>query len=291
MRGIRGAAIATAAGIALLAPSGAHAATASFAYTGEAQTWTVPSGITSATFDLSGAAGATTAGAAGGLGGRVQATIAVTPGEVLQIMVGGAGGVPGAGFNGGGAGGDERPAALGGGGGGGTDVRRCATASLGTCALDTRVLVAGGAGGGGAAAVPAGDGGAGGGLTGGTGEAAFISPGGGGTQTVGGHNNFGNGAFDGSLGTGADGEGSRVSGNDFGGGGGGGGLWGGAAGAGSSGGGGGSGYGPSSATQTSGVRSGNGALTITYGAANPKPCKLIDVTLTIPGLPPIHICI
>jgi trimeric autotransporter adhesin len=47
--------------------------TVTFAYSGAAESWTVPAGVTSATFDLYGAQGG-----AGGLGGRVTATLAVT---------------------------------------------------------------------------------------------------------------------------------------------------------------------------------------------------------------------
>src|SRR5258705_12866332 len=70
----------------------ASAATETFQYTGAAQTWTVPLGVTSVTFDLFGAAGS---GAdtptfpqpdfAGGPGGRATATIAVTPGASIQL--------------------------------------------------------------------------------------------------------------------------------------------------------------------------------------------------------------
>src|SRR5437868_4604146 len=92
-----------------------HAQTTVFSYTGGVQAWTVPPGVTSVSVDVSGAPG----GAAGpsgtlgtttitGLGGRTQATLAVTPGQVLNIYVGGAGvigsssGVSTSAFNGGG---------------------------------------------------------------------------------------------------------------------------------------------------------------------------------------------
>src|SRR5204863_444651 len=68
---------------------------------------------------------------AGGLGGHVGGTIAVTPGEVLRVRVGGSNG-----FNGGGAGG-----AFGGNGGGATDGRR------GGESLPDRVVIAGRGGG------------------------------------------------------------------------------------------------------------------------------------------------
>ena len=64
----------------------------------------------------------------------MTATLAVVPGEILNVFVGGQGGTGGtAGFNGGGAGGDG----FGGGGGGASDIRRGGTA----------LVVAGGGGG------------------------------------------------------------------------------------------------------------------------------------------------
>ena len=153
-------------------------ATVTCSYTGAPQTWTVPAGIESATFDLYGAQGGE-AGApgvpglqapgpvsAGGKGAHVHATLSgLTAGETLQITVGGAGGGcadnPGdtgaAGFNGGGEGNCDIGSNGGGGGGGGSDVR------TGTFTLGDRVLAAGGGGGagvsfgGGSASVPGGD--------------------------------------------------------------------------------------------------------------------------------------
>jgi hypothetical protein len=67
---------------------------------GAAQTWTVPDGVNAATFDVLGAQGG---GSFGGAGGEAIATISLTPGQQLQVNVGGAGGNTGAGgFNGGG---------------------------------------------------------------------------------------------------------------------------------------------------------------------------------------------
>ncbi len=152
---------------ALLAPTHGRRATAaeeevvSFGFTGAPQTWTVPAGVVEARFDLAGARGGR------GLnpvqqaaGARVVATIAVTPGETLQINVGGVGGIsqtpadfdaPGAGlggWNGGGDGGstlgDLRGSYRAPGGGGASDVRRDPLQGYG---LGARVLVAGGGGG------------------------------------------------------------------------------------------------------------------------------------------------
>src|ERR687897_1340439 len=100
-----------------------------FTYTGSAQSWTVPEGVTQATFDVFGAEGGSVPfGSVGADGGKASATIAVTEGERLQVNVGGRGGngsvfgdatVPGGtgGFNGGGARGDNFCGRGGGGGG------------------------------------------------------------------------------------------------------------------------------------------------------------------------------
>ena len=113
-------------------------------------TWTVPAGVTSILVDVQGASGGTAGTGLGattpGKGGRTQATLAVTPGQVLNIYIGGTGGngnLFGAagGFNGGGS--TSGYGTWGGGGGGGaSDIR------IGGVALANRVIV--GAGGGGA---------------------------------------------------------------------------------------------------------------------------------------------
>ncbi len=122
--------------------------TTTFNFTGGAQTFTVPAGVSSiniTTLGAEGGAGATggdgATGGAGGRGSRATGTLAVTPGQVLTIFVGGAGGAPTAGFNGGGTGGNANS----GGGGGASDVRFPGASSA------DRILVAGGGGGGGRA--------------------------------------------------------------------------------------------------------------------------------------------
>ena len=67
----------------LAAPGPAAAATATFAYTGAAQSLMVPAGVTQATFDLYGAQG-TTPCAGTAEGAHVQATIAVVPGALAN---------------------------------------------------------------------------------------------------------------------------------------------------------------------------------------------------------------
>ena len=110
---------------------------------GGSQYWTVPTGVSQATFVLYGAAGRTTddngTGGTGGTGAEVTGTLPVTPGSVLQVNVGQAGATSGAAFGGGGSGDNGA-----GGGGGASDIRD------GTYTLADRLLVAGGGGGGGA---------------------------------------------------------------------------------------------------------------------------------------------
>jgi hypothetical protein len=254
---------------------------------GTAQNFVVPAGVPSVTVEAWGAQGGGN-DASHGLGGHVKGTVTVTPAQTLTVRVGGQPAsladppLPG-GYNGGGNGGGFPSD---GGGGGASDVRQ------GGDALADRIIVAGGGGGiaaNGPSAVSFG--GAGGGISGGSGMncagvggcsgggpaqggaggAAACSPLGGTTANGG----------SGSLGVGGNGasvscdetEGAEVL---FGGGGGGG-LFGGGGGSATifafdgsaGGGGGGSGFVVSSATgQTNqaGVRSGNGAVTITYTA-------------------------
>jgi len=207
------------------------------------QYWTVPAGVSQATFTLYGAAGDTKAGSGpGGTGAEVTGTLPVTPDSVLQVNVGQAGANSGAAFGGGGGEGD-----LAGGGGGASDIRD------GAYTLADRLLVAGGGGGGGGIS-PGGPGGvhaaggAGGnaGSPGGAGGSAVVGcavPGGGGggagTATMGGAGGTGNtsgacggaGAASGAAGSEGNG-GPGNSGTSGGGGGGGGGYYGGGGGAG-----------------------------------------------------------
>jgi hypothetical protein len=265
-------------------PVGAQTATRTFDFTGSAQTFTVPAGVTEITVDASGAAGGSGEAFAsnpdcasnfgvGGLGGDTTAVIAVTPGEELQINVGGRGGdglpgSPGAGgFNGGGDAPSLDSNGEGGGGGGASDVRRAGGA------LDDRLVVAGGGGGGGACVGHGGgDGGAGGGIAGDAGQNSQVIleqfeaiGGGGGTDGEGG---VGGASFnppngqDGAAGQGGEGGGGSATG-----GGGGGGYFGGGGGGGSdggAGGGGGSAFGPAGATFASGVQAGDGLITLTF---------------------------
>jgi hypothetical protein len=247
-------------------PSGASMVT--FAYTGAAQTWTVPPGVNEATFIVFGAQGGDAVAdfdsAFGGRGGQATATLPVTPGSTVTILVGGAGGnvnapscggPPPGGFNGGGSGGSgavDNGWCPGAAGGGASDVR------IGGTDLAHRVLVAGGGGGAIPDSYPCGrpNGGAGGGLTGGT---APCQGGSGGDQT-------------GKSGSGKSGQGDAGgsnSSNGTGGGGGGGGYYGGAGGTPGAGGGGGSGFGPAGVAFQTGVRQVHGLVNVVYKVGPP----------------------
>ena len=265
-----------------------------FTHTGAAQTWTVPDEVTQATFDVFGAQGGSEPGLkAGGGGGKAHATIDVTPGDTLQVNVGGVGGAASClgcgaggagGFNGGAAGGSGSLTGAGG-GGGASDIR------TGAFALAERIIVAGG--GGGVGVHNGGAGGAGGGIVGGDGNPALGAVtngqgGKGGTATSGGEG--GAGAGTGGPGeTGSLGVGGRGGSDDVGGGGGGGGGYYGGGGGGAArqggGGGGGSGFVDSQASDVqfqSGVRGGDGLVTITYTPPDTTPPTL-TVTHTADG--------
>ena len=260
-----------------------------FDFTSSVQSFTVPAGVTSISVDAYGASGTTISSSRGGngpigKGGRVQANLKVTPGQVLKIYVGGAhhytgsypsgGGpskyptIPG-GWNGGGNGPSWNRIGVGFGGGGATDIR------IGGTALANRVVVAGGGGGKGNGSSK--DGGDGGGLSGQNGQGTYVGgnygtgyrQGLGATQTAGGKGGvawYGRNrplyevpvGADGSLGQGGNGGGD--------GGGGGGGYYGGGGGS-EAGGAGGSSYtNPtlcSSVIHTRGARTGKGLLIIT----------------------------
>ena len=244
--------------------------TVTFNYTGAVQNWTVPPCVTSITVTAAGARGG---GGNGGNGAIVSGTIAVTPGQILQIRVGGLGACPTSGYNGGGIGRGANSAANGScGGGGGTDLR------LTPYALANRVIVASGGGGMGGGTSD-GIGGAGGCANGAPGASPFGAGGGGASQFLGGNGGpgwAGLGAV-GQAGSIAQGGNGAIDGcyNNSPGGGGGGGLYGGGGGGtdcfssspyGGGGGGGGSSLIPAGGACTQGLNNGQGYLTITYVA-------------------------
>ncbi|MAK35139.1 MAG: hypothetical protein CMC15_03055 [Flavobacteriaceae bacterium] len=270
--------------------------TETFNFTGASQTFIVPTGVTSVSIDAFGAAGQDMIiedfdPSTGGLGGQASGELAVTPGDVLTIFVGGAGTDGVGGFNGGEVGGFGTPTTGTGGfagsGGGASDVR------IGGTSLTDRIIVAGGGGGSGRDYVNGtctpcgigGDGGAGGGFTGIDGEdpswsgilGSFpnVGAGGkGGTPTMGGaagdgpNGPAGNPGALGIGGAGVNGTQSVASG------GGGGGYYGGGSGGGGdsgngvagAGGAGGSSYvgGVTSGITNPGVRAGDGRVVISY---------------------------
>lgn len=239
---------------------------ATFDFTGGSQQFVVPAGVSEIDVEIQGAQGD---GTYGGLGGRTRATLPVTPGETLEVNVGGAGRGDTGGFNGGGEGDFWRDAE--GAGGGATDIRR------GARSLNDRIAIAAGGGGGVTSSPMWGAGGSGGGTTGQTGGAGNGPPncangGGGGTPATGGASG-GDYGSNGTFGSGA--PGGFVSG------GGGGGWYGGGSGGSNSGGncgiGGGGGAGSSYVSPTarnarfvSGYRFGEGLARIAWPAGTLK---------------------
>jgi hypothetical protein len=276
---LTGAGALAALGLAACIPGGGGNSI-TFECTGEAQTWTVPAGVTQATFELFGAqGGAGDGGSVGGLGGKATLSGDVSPGTQITVNVGCSGdstaGKPG--FNGGGEGG-ELLLGAGGIGGGESDVRVPTTSGL------IPFLIAGGGGGGGCTTL-LGEGGAGGvgggseGTAGADGKLLTIGSiglvgggGGAGTQMASGFSGEGSprGLLDGGPGgplQGGLGGGTVVV---CGGGGGGAGLFGGGGGGssalGGGGGGGGSGGGVPGTdfTLEAGVQEGDGVITISW---------------------------
>ncbi|MDO7873822.1 glycine-rich protein [Hymenobacter sp. ASUV-10] len=212
-------------------------------------TYTVPNNVTALTVDAAGAAGGSSNTTNNvGRGARVQATLAVTPGEVLTVYVGGTGATTAGGYNGGGTGTDSGTGFVSGGGGGASDVRRSATAP--STSLAERLLVAAGGGGSGYYTN-----GGGGGAPNGASGGAFVNstPGQGATQTAG-------GSTGGTLGQGGNAIGTSS-------GGGGGGYYGGGGGSGLAGGGGGSSWvtptGSDDVVMTASYQAGAGSITLT----------------------------
>ena len=228
---------------------------ATFNFTGGQQSFVVPPGVTSIHIEAWGAQGADATfpnGPTGiaGLGGFAEGDLAVTPGQILEIFVGGQGtavtnAIGGGGFNGGGDAQELGTVNQRGGGGGASDVR------VGGTTFNDRVIVAGG--GGGACAATTIFGGDGGGLVGGDG---VPQPGGGGTQIAGGIGFGSPSCLVGELGLGGDAGTASCAG-------GGGGWYGGGSGCGA---GGGSSYidGVDNGNTTSGGREGNGMVVLSW---------------------------
>ncbi len=202
-----------------------------FNFTGGEQTYTVPPGLDAVTIVATGArGGGPLTVLAAGRGAVASGIVAVTPGEVLYVEVGGIGGHPAGGFDGGGGGATNTDVRLSEfGGGGASDVRLVSSSADGS--LDSRVLVAAGGGGSATPAAAGGDAGA----VGGSSPGSSVG-GGAGSQTAGGAGGCnalltGCGS-DGSLGVGGAGGVSGTGANAREGAGGGGGWFGGGGGAG-----------------------------------------------------------
>ncbi|AII09480.1 glycine-rich protein [Rhodococcus opacus] len=228
--------------------------TCTFTFTGNAQSFTVPEGITSLAVTATGGRGGNSETILGGAAAVATGQLTVAAGDALYIQVGGNGGDGDgqAGYNGGGVGGTGAS-----GGGGASDVR------TGTGELADRQIVAAGGGGAGdtyiggagnlAPTGPAGQAGGGGGGGGGATDVAGGLGGNGGTDPHG---------SPGEAGVGGAGAGT--------GGGGGGGWFGGGGGAenlGGGGGGGGSSYAPGGTFSAAGADAVS-SVVITYGAGS-----------------------
>ncbi len=155
--------------------------TKNFSFTGTQQTYTIPTGYTSFTFQVWGAQGGSTSNNTGGKGGYSVGILSATSGiSSIYVYVGGTGsastgGIANGGWNGGGTSWASNGADPAAGGGGGSDIR------VNGNTLYHRIIVAGGGGGGGE---DLGDhAGYGGGETGENGTGANTNVNGGGTQT------------------------------------------------------------------------------------------------------------
>ena len=193
-------------------PTASGPPSATFSYTGKPQTFRVPIGVTHLNVTLLGAGGGggnKGIGPPGARGAKITATIAVRPGQVLTIYVGGRGKLGGTGTaDGGGFNGGGNAVASAFGGGGSSDVRTGPQ-------LRDRIIVAGGGGGSGETLQVfkghgyywcyGGGGGLGGATTGGFGTYGYCSGGNGGrggTERVGGSGGAGGPEGSGSGGSG-----------------------------------------------------------------------------------------
>jgi hypothetical protein len=148
-----------------------------FNFTGGIQNFVVPAGVTSLVVVVEGAQGG---GAGGANGATVTGSINVTPGQNLQIVVGGQGGCPGAGYGGGGAGQNSNIAGYQGCGGGGASYISAPPGGM------TNALIVAAGGGGEGGGDDFGVGGVGGCGSGGNGSSPFGIGGGGATVSSGG---------------------------------------------------------------------------------------------------------
>lgn len=264
--------------LAFITPGNLYSQVSTYNYTGAAQTYTVPVGVTSINVWIWGAGGAgadRTGGGnagAGGSGAFVKGTLAVTPGQVLQVVVGGRGtysttnGTHAGGYGGGGT------AYQNAGSGGGYSGLFLTSVTF----ANARAIAGGGAGGG--YGRDRNFGGAGGATTGSAGGGLDVTHtgGGGGTLAAGGAAGAGTGTTAGTGGSQLQGgTGGNAGSGTYGGAGGGGGYYGGGGGYGSNQGGGagtwgsGGGGGSSYTGGLTGVTNTAGNLNNAGGANNP----------------------
>ncbi len=214
-------------------PAAAATVTQTFTATGALQTFTVPGNVCQLSLVVTGGSGGRTTAVPGGLGATVRSRLSVTPGAVLDIVVGGGGGstaVPTGAYADGGDGG------FGGGGGGGVEAAAGGGGASSIFDATGPLLIAGGGGGAGyptpggnagvvgadaqaGAGTPGFPGGGGGTATGNGGGAsderfaAIFSSGGGGGVNLGGVSDQGGGGGNGLGGFGGGGGASSTLGN------------------------------------------------------------------------------
>jgi hypothetical protein len=241
------------------------ASSTTFSFTGATQSWVVPAGTTSITVDARGAQG----GGTGGNGGRIQCTIATTPGQTLYFFVGGQPSSNNSVYGFGGAGGSTTNTVGKAGGG----LAAIGTAS--TLSQATALVIAGGGGGASGGNYTGGNAGGANGSRGSYGNyAGTVEGGAGASQSAGGSAGqvYDVQYFNPTVGTAINGgTGGGVGPNWVGGGGGGAGYFGGGGGAGggasNGAGGGGSSWAVGTATgvtNTAGFNTGNGSISITF---------------------------
>jgi gliding motility-associated-like protein len=258
-----------------------------FNFTGSPQYWEVPPCVDSIDIIVAGARGG---GNQGGNGATLTGRIAVFPGQVLELRVGGQGQCPTPGWNGGGSSFVGQGPSCG--GGGASDIR------VAPYALANRIVVAAGGGGQGGGNPNTYFGGAGGCISGASGQNTFGSGAGGGTQTSGGNGGTpyaspGTPGQVGSLGQGGNGGQDNCASNSHGGGGGGGYYGGGGGGpdcisftssVGGGGGGGGSSFTPAGVTCSAGANNGPGFITISYEGGGVGEYEFVIVEPTCVGV-------
>ena len=266
-----------------------------FTYTGEVETYVVPSCVSQLNVVIKGGQGG---GINSGGGATVSGILDVVEGQVIEIRVGNSGGCPDGGYNGGGDGGTANVLSNGGcGGGGASDIR------IAPYSLADRIVVAGGGGGmgGGNTAAIGGNGAC---LNGGLGVSPFGFGGSGGTAFSGGDGGppwiaDGNFGANGALGQGGNGANDPCYNMGPGGGGGGGNYGGGGGGSdcfgeeplGGGGGGGGSSLTPDGFICVEGNVNGSGSINITpqgglsmqVTPSDPMYCQGDSLFLTLTG--------